>query len=119
MTEKKSISSPIQEAPTALEHTTPPNQNSDKEDPTNRWTERVREMIEAKNSITRQSFLGQQDKNSQCPLRIDVQAIADYAQENIAKRPLTSMVIAATAGATVTALLAALISNSRRSRRYR
>jgi ElaB/YqjD/DUF883 family membrane-anchored ribosome-binding protein len=45
---------------------------------------------------------------------MDIQTVADCAEKYIVKRPLTSMVIAATAGAVVTALFAALIGSSKR-----
>lgn len=89
-----------------------------KQDPTNRWSERVRAMSSGrhhKSYVTRGALSDETQRC--CPLRLDVQALADTAEECIAKRPLTSMVIAATAGAAVTALFAALVGSSRRHRR--
>lgn len=81
-------------------------------DPTSRWSERVREMsVERRQGYGQRKVVAKHGCNtSACPAcSLDIHAIAECAQQHIVKRPLTSMVIAASAGAMTAALLVALL----------
>lgn len=84
-------------------------------DPTARWSERVKQMTSGYVHHPANGTATEAQHAQRCPLRdMDIQTVADCAEKYIVKRPLTSMVIAATAGAVVTALFAALIGSSKR-----
>lgn len=103
------------DTPVTLEVTT--RKPYSKKDPTERWSERIREMSSGVKNRRYINYTSHKDEFDDASTdSSNLQQLTEVVQKCITKRPLTSMVIAATAGAVVTALIAALATNSKRNR---
>ena len=90
-----------------------PQKSIRKQDPTARWSERVREFSAKKRRpINYRKHKDNLDYDEDS-VKTDLQQIIETTQSCIIKRPLTSMVIAITAGATITALLSAAMGSKK------
>lgn len=88
-----------------------------KKDPTSRWSERIREMSSGTKHRRFINYTSHKDEfDDESMDTSGLHQLTEVAQKCITKRPLTSMVIAATAGAVVTALIAALATGNKRNR---
>jgi len=87
--------------------------NTGKQDPTTRWSERVRELPSRRHRPV--NYLKRKDNfdDGTQSVKTELQQILATTQSCIIKRPLTSMVIAITAGAAITALLAAAMGSKK------
>lgn len=90
-----------------------PQKSIRKQDPTARWSERVREFSSKKRRPI--NYLKHRDNLDfeEHSVKTDLQQIIATTQSCIVKRPLTSMVIAVTAGATIAALLSAAMASKK------
>lgn len=95
----------------------PSKKSYSKKDPTSRWSERIREMSSGTKNRRFINYASHKDVfDDELMDSSGLHQLTEVAQKCITKRPLTSMVIAATAGAVVTALIAALATGNKRNR---